>query len=164
MLTQEILKDTLIYDAETGIFTWKENNFKKRKGKKAGYQDTKIKYIRIKLFGKLYLAHRLAWLYVHGEFPEKYIDHINQIKTDNRLSNLRAVDDVGNLRNRARQKNNKSGFNGVCFEKNSKSWKATIGVNGIQIILGNFKKLEDAIEVRKKANIEYGFHENHGVN
>lgn len=92
-LTQEILKEYLHYDPETGIFTWIKkiapNASKMVVGKQAGRFNKG--YISIGLFGMEHKAHRLAWLYVYGTFPEKYIDHINGIKTDNRLSNLRDV-------------------------------------------------------------------------
>jgi hypothetical protein len=62
------------------------------------------------------------------------------------------------------RKNNKSGFNGVCFDKSKNKWKSSIHFNNKEIHLGRFYNLADAIKCRKQANIKYGFHENHGLN
>jgi len=104
--------------------------------------------------------HRLAWLYMTGEWPENQIDHINHIGTDNRWVNLRDTDE--NPMNRGMQGNNTSGFTGVSWHKYGKKWQAEMQVGGEHIHIGYFTNKQQAIDARKSANIEYGFHENHG--
>ncbi len=175
-LTQELLKSMLLYDSSTGSFTWKErplhqfsdkracltwNN--KYPGKVAGSPDSKG-YLRINFGNKKYKAHRLAWLYVHGVWPE-IIDHINGIKHDNRIKNLRSVCFADNMRNRRRLNINRSGANGVTKRhpaKNGCKFTASIRVNGKAKYLGSFHSLEDAVAAREEANATYGYHDNHG--
>jgi len=88
MLTQERLKELLSYDPETGAFTWLLSPGPKRKGEQAGSQHHSG-YRFVKLDGKMYAEHRIAFLYVHGYFPEGDVDHINRIRNDNRPDNLR---------------------------------------------------------------------------
>lgn len=97
-LTSESLKLALNYDSKTGLFTNVEN------GKLCGCDSNSHGYISIGVYGKRHLAHRLAWLYVYGEFPKNQIDHINRVKTDNRIENLRDVTSAENLKNRENTK------------------------------------------------------------
>lgn len=161
-LTQTHLHTLFNYDKDTGIFTHKFT--KGRLGKKdsiAGCVSSKG-YTVIKVNSKPYKAHRLAWLYVYGCMPEKQIDHINGVKDDNRIDNLRTVTDAQNSKNLPMCKNNISGIVGVYFCKTMKRWTSHIGVNGKTKTLGRFKTMEDAISVRKEAERKYGFHTNHG--
>jgi len=105
---------------------------------------------QISILGKLYCAHRLAWLYVHGKWPDRHIDHINGKPDDNRISNLRDVSVSVNMQNRTRaQSNNKSGLLGVSKVQNG--WTATIGKNKKRIHLGTFPSPELASSVYIKA-------------
>ena len=173
MITQEELKELVSYKAETGEMFWlprpremfkSDRSFKHFNNRfaysKAGSLCPKG-YINIWLF-KSYKAHRLIWLYVNGEFPSKEIDHINGIKSDNRICNLRAVTLQENQKNKSKPKSNTSGHVGVYWHKNNKNWRAAICVNNKKIALGSFINIEDAIDARQKAEIKYGFHENHG--
>jgi len=100
MLTQAELHQYLNYDPQTGIFTWKVKlSDKINIGQKTGCKNNRG-YLLIKINKKLYRAHRLAWLYVYGYFPKFTIDHINRIKTDNRIENLRDVTIQENLKNK----------------------------------------------------------------
>ena len=90
------------------------------------------------------------------------IDHINGVKFDNRLSNLRMVDHATNLRNSPRYSNNSSGYNGIYFHKATQKWMARIKVNTKWHYLGVFEKLEDAVAARAAADVKHGFHVNHG--
>lgn len=110
---------------------------------------------------KTYLAHRVIWMLVHGEWPEHEIDHINGDKTDNRLVNLRCVDRATNGKNLKRKSNNTSGTTGVNWDKWTEQWKACIYVNGKNINLGRFASFDDAVTARKRAETEYCFHRNH---
>ena len=88
VVTQEYLKSLLIYNPETGHFHWiKPRNSTLQRAEFAGSLDKKV--ISITINKKHYKAHRLAWLYTYGHFPEGEVQHINKIRTDNRISNLR---------------------------------------------------------------------------
>lgn len=103
----------------------------------------------------------MAILYATGIKPRE-VDHINHIRDDDRLRNLRSVTHQENHRNRAVNKNNKSGVVGVHQQKEGGKWRAQIMIDGKQIMLGRFHKKEDAIKARKEAEKKYGFHKNHG--
>lgn len=160
MLTQAKLKEALHYNPETGIFTWvKLNNNQLKPNALAGNLSPRG-YIVIRIYAVLYKAHRLAWLYVYGDFPPKEIDHINHIKNDNRIVNLRLADRITNNRNASKRKDNTSGVVGVTFHKRVKKWQASIGAGSKH--LGYFKTMEDAIFARKQAEITLDYHTNHG--
>ena len=108
-------------------------------------------------------GHRLAWLYMTGEFPNGQIDHINHVRNDNRWCNLRVVNNQENHKNRPKQKNNKTGIVGVAFNKRTSKYIAYITVNKKRVSLGYFDDLEKAKETRLNANVKYGYSSNHGV-
>lgn len=138
------LKEILNYDFETGIFTWKERLARcVWVGQIAGC--SKFNYTKIVIFSKTYSAHRLAWLYVHGESPQGMIDHINGNKHDNRICNLRLANNSENQQNQKKaQSNNKSGYLGVDFHKRSNSWRATLVVNKKRTEYRGFSTPEEA--------------------
>lgn len=144
MITQSELKSLLNYDKETGIFTWLVNRPKRPIGSIAGTKHN-AGYVHIRVNNKKYLAHRLAWLYIHGEFPE-FLDHINGIRDDNKISNLRIATKTENNCNKIMPKHNTSGFKGVSWHVKNKSWQASIAVNGIQIALGSYDDFEKACQ------------------
>ena len=163
MLTQSELKKHFYYDAETGVFTRLtsvSSNAKKGDiaGSKCGHG-----YLLIAINKKRYMAHRLAWLYVYGEWPKGCVDHINHIKNDNSISNLRDVSYKGNSTNMPRNTLNTSGLTGVYWHKVKEKWQACIGVDGDVLYLGYFLGKFEAACARKSAENEYGFHENHGI-
>lgn len=165
-LTQKQLKSLLSYNKDTGIFTWLNcNSGSVKKGDTAG-NINHYGYMRIgtTINGKVkrYLAHRLAWLYVHGSLPRNQIDHINHDRLDNRIINLREATHEENQRNKTMQLNNKSGVTGVSFHKPTSKWRSHIQVNGKSIHLGLFIYKNDAICARLHANRLYKFHSNHG--
>ena len=145
MLTQSQLKELIHYAPDTGIFTRIKSPHKHSIGI-VKPTLTPYGYIVIGLLGKIYLAHRLAWLYTNGEFPKEFIDHINMNKVDNRLCNLREASDIENKQNRGAQLNNTSGFKGVCFHKQTSKWRANININGKQKHLGLFTNPKSASE------------------
>jgi HNH endonuclease len=129
MLTQEYLKSILHYCPETGVFTWKVNRSRNYViGKVAGCNHN-MGYRTIKVQGEPYLAHRLAWLYVHGRFP-KETDHINCNRSDNRLCNLREVTRSENCHNASLRKDSTTKIKGVRFIARNKKWQGQIRVNG----------------------------------
>lgn len=114
------------------------------------------------IFNRQYLAHRIAWAVYHGAWPEAQIDHVNGDPADNRLTNLREVESAENQKNMKRAKNNKSGVTGVRWHKRGQKWSAEIGVDGSSVFLGLFGSFSDAVAARSRAEIQYGFHPNHG--
>lgn len=153
-MTQKWLKDRYSYCPNSGLFTNKKN------GKILG-SLSKNGYIRTFLNKKEYKVHRLVWLYNYGYLPKKQIDHINHIRNDNRLCNLREVTRSENYKNKKIYKNNSSGVMGVQWYKNNKKWGASISIKGNTIFLGLFLKYSEAVDARKNAEILYGFHKNH---
>lgn len=162
----ETVRNFFYYNPETGDFTWRISSSSCRPvGSIAGTVDREG-YRIIGVDKRLYRAHRLAWLYVHGEWPLGEIDHINRIKSDNRIENLRVVSGTENQKNARLRKDNKSGFTGVRFHKTRKRWEAYITVDQKMLDLGHFGSDFEgkmmAIAARKNAEEKYGFHPNHG--
>ena len=176
MISQKYLFRCLHYNSESGVFTWlfrPEEQFKNandRKawnnrwaGKVAGAvsESHGIRYLQISIEATLYKAHRLAWLYEYGDFPEQDIDHINGDGLDNRILNLREVTNEANHRNMKISRANKTGVTGVHMQRGK--YLAQIRQGGKTIHLGTFGTLDDAAEVRRSAEREYGYHPRHGV-
>ena len=157
MLTQAELKSRLHYCTDTGIFIWTNPTAHNVKcGDKAGGLKSSG-YIKITFNDIIYNAHRLAWLYVYGEFPNGILDHINRIKHDNRISNLREVTQSENLQNQSIRSSNKSGFRGVHFDSSKNKWVARISINKKNIRIGLFDNKQDAIDARKFTfNLNFG--------
>ena len=137
------LRTVLHYDPETGIFTRRVNVGPVKVGDVAGSLHHKG-YSFISIDGTVYASHRLAWLYVYGAWPVNEIDHINAVKNDNRIQNLRDVSHSGNQQNTATRADNSSGFKGVSFHKSAQHWRARITVQGRQIHIGYFDTPEAA--------------------
>ncbi len=152
-LTANRLRELLNYNLETGIFTWAITRRGCRKDSVAGCK-MKHGYIAIRLDDALYTAHRLAWLYVNGEWPANQIDHINRNRADNRFSNLRAVTNAENAQNQ-KARVNKSGFTGV--RKENSKWLAEIKVNYKPIRIGLFDTPKAAHEAYVAAKRKYHF-------
>ncbi len=160
LITQEYLKIILEYNPETGDFTWKQptNNSKMKVGDIAGCLHGG--YRKIGIDGKIYLAHRLAWLYMTGSWPEFVIDHIEgtNISNFNKWDNLRHVTQIDNTRHKVKnggiQVNNNTGYRGVSERKDGK-WVARISVNGKKIYLGYFKSAKDASIAYENARLKY---------
>lgn len=154
MITQEILKSQLSYDKDTGIFT-RLHGRRLNEQNLVGSVQTHG-YRAISVCGKLYRAHRLAWLYVHGEFPKNQIDHINGNRDDNRIDNLRVVTAKENACN----KRNPQGSNpylGVTKKKrrDKYKWCARIMINQKPKHLGYFDSAEDAKNAYLLAKSQY---------
>ena len=150
-LTQARVRELLDYNPETGELRWKVLTSNRAKiGDVAGCSNTPDGYRRIGVDGKMYLAHRLAWLHTHGHFPD-ILDHVNCVRSDNRLTNLRPATIYQNNMNRPRNSNNSSGIKGVSFHKPSGKWRADIMVHGKNYHLGTFKTIEEATAARQGA-------------
>ena len=161
MISQEQLKNLFGYCPDTGVFIRKVQTCNRvRKGDVAGSLHP-LGYLTIRIGRKNYYAHRLAWFYVYGKWPQQ-VDHINHDKADNRLCNLRNVTDVENRKNQTLRTDNSSGVCGVAWDKHYSKWKAHIGTNRKPKTLGYFDDVFDAICVRKSAEARFGFHQNPG--
>lgn len=126
MITLEQLDNILEYIPDTGELKYKISRGCKAKGSTAGYIH-RTGYIQVELSGKAYLAHRLAWLLYYKVWPTNNIDHINRVKSDNRITNLRDATQEQNMANRSINKNNTSGYPGVSYYKSTGKWVSKYG-------------------------------------
>lgn len=177
----ELLRKVLRYEPDTGKLYWRERPVEmfndtpcrstkgtcamwnaRLAGKEAfihthayGYRTGCVLRVQV-------TAHRVIWAIVHGEWPEADIDHINGIRDDNRLANLRSVTRQENMKNQKIRSTNTSGVVGVYWKKLEGLWEARIFADGKLLFLGAFAKKADAISARKGAEKLYDYHENHG--
>lgn len=161
-ISAEQLRELLEYDPASGVFRWKvrpaRNVFV---GATAGVESPRG-YIQISIGKRQYRAHRLAWLYIYGHMPEQ-IDHINGIRSDNRLCNLRPATASQNAMNRPKPKNNTTGVKGVYWNSYAKKYAATITVGGRPRFLGYFSHLGEAAQcVHDARSRSCGEFANHG--
>lgn len=157
--TQEVLKELLSYDLATGIFKWKKPlSPAVSVGDAAGSMNAKG-YLNIKVQGRLYKAHRIAWLYVHGVIPKFQIDHINGDKSDNRISNLRLATNSENVQNVHEFRSNATGFPGVTYYHRERKYVARVTCNGKTRSLGYYEtpELAHAEYIREKRKVHSFF-------
>lgn len=134
----------LRYEPETGNFYWKvKRPSGVLPGDLAGGRKTSG-YIRIDIDGRAYGAHQLAWLYMHGVFPDRYVDHANRNPSDNRIDNLRLATNSQNVANSSLWASNTSGFKGVTWNRKSRKWQAGIKVSGRSLHLGLYDEPTEA--------------------
>jgi hypothetical protein len=133
----------------------------RKRGDEAGSINNRG-YIKVRLKYEIYAAHHLAWYLHNHKWPNLVMDHINGVKHDNRIVNLRLVTNEQNARNRATPSTNSSGVMGVHWSKCKKKWRAQINFGKGNKHLGYFTDLERAKVVRKEAEEYYDFHRNHG--
>lgn len=157
--TVERIRELLHYDPNTGLFTWAKT------GNPAGHVNDKG-YACIRLQGHDYKAHRLAWLYMTGEWPAHEVDHENRVRSDNRWSNLRSATSHQNKGNMLPSKPSASGFKGVYWAKHVQRWRAEIKIRGRKKVLGYFDDPALASELRELAGrmIWGDFYLEQGVN
>ena len=139
-LTQARLKELLHYDPETGLFTWLVSVGRCRKGSLAGSVMSRG-YIRIKVDGVDYLAHRLVFLFMHGEWPAQEVDHKNGEVTDNRYANLRHASSSQNKMNT--RPRGRLGVKGVSVAVGGR-YQAQIKISGVTKPLGLYDSVEEA--------------------
>ena len=162
MLSFEEANRLFEYNPETGVIVRKISVSNAKAGSIAG-RKAKDGYRQISFQNKYIQAHRIVWLIAYGSLPGGEIDHINGVRDDNRLSNLRDVSRKDNQMNLRVAKSNKSGVTGVVTHKGTGKWQASIQVSGKCIYLGLFDDFSDAVLARTSAQKEHGFHENHGL-
>ena len=153
-LTHQRLLEVLSFDPETGVFVWRKRYARRESGDMAGTIHNRTGRLQICIDQRSYFAHRLAWFYVHGEWPKQEIDHINGNKADNRIANLRDVSRAINQQNIRKPHKNKTGYLlGAYLEKNrsSRPWRASIKLDGKSRYLGFFDTQEEAHAVYLEA-------------
>lgn len=163
-LTVSLAKQVLTYDPNSGNLIWNTGLHSKRMlpGSIAG-SITKKGYRQVSLYGTTYAAHRLIWFMETGEWPDE-VDHIDQDRSNNKWSNLRAVTKAVNARNRSRNPHSKVGEVGIWYNKRTFKYVAEITFNGKKVFQRSYDNVEDAIRERKAKAKELGFHDNHGSN
>lgn len=173
MIDLELFKKLVSYNPETGIFTWTDaHKVSTIRGLEAGsccshagqkaYMEIAVKFNYKRQRAK---SHRLAWYFMTGHFPERgeEIDHIDGNGMNNQFSNLRLVSRMENCRNQRLRSDNKSGHCGVIWYKRDQNWQVEINSGKNKLFLGRYKDLDEAIRVRKAAELKYNFHPNHGA-
>jgi len=181
-LSIDTLHELLILDGDAGTLTWKirdvkwftdgggrytaESNANRWNalyaGKPAFASLSGSGYKNGRIFNKAYLAHRVIFAMATGAWPVNHIDHIDGDPLNNSANNLRDVTNQENLKNQKLRPNNVTGHIGVSWNKMTSKWEAGVKVDGTRVLLGYFTDIEDAIAARQAADIEYGFHANHG--
>lgn len=169
----ELLRELLRYDPEAGKVFWRARTKigggdpaklaawnTKFAGREALAYKKSDGYLNGTVFYTEVLAHRAIWAMVHGEWPDGDIDHLDHVRTNNRIENLRVVTQSENLKNTRLYRNNTSGVAGVVLQ--GSRWIAQIRHKGKQTHLGMFERFEDAVAARKRAESDFGFHPNHG--
>ncbi len=141
MIPHARLLEVIVYDPDTGVFTWRVGRKKCKVGAAAGRRNAG--YVEIMIDRKVYLGHRLAWFYVHAVWPDGNVDHKNLTRDDNRMSNLRLATVQQNSFNRRAQKNNALGVKGVCIRSGGR-YQAQISIDGKNSYLGMFGTVEEA--------------------
>jgi hypothetical protein len=174
-LTAEQARELLHYSPKTGRLFWKERTvdlfaterswktWNKRYAGREAFTSCNVNgYRHGSVFDVSISAHKLVWLLAHGRWPNGHIDHINGIRDDNRLVNIREVSPIQNAWNMAKRKDNKSGKTGVLHNELKGRWYASIRIYGTRFNLGSYLTKPEAVAARKAAEKVAGFHANHG--
>lgn len=148
MLTEQRLKELLHYDIVSGVFTRKISRRSDRIGKTAG-SPNEFGHMQIRLDGILYMAHRLAFLYVNGEWPTTNIDHINGNPGDNSFTNLRLATPKENQENVGLRVDNSSGYRGISWNVRERKWVARVQHHKVRFLIGKFDQLDIAVNAVK---------------
>ena len=159
MITQNLLQE--LFDYKDGELSWKKSRGNAKAGQVAGHLNKKIGYYRLTLFKKVYMVHRVIFMYHNGCMPE-IIDHADNNKLNNRIENLRECTNQQNSFNARISKNNSSGIKGVSWDKSRQKWQAKCMINKKTIHLGRFETLEDAdLAIRSWRDQNHGCYARH---
>lgn len=137
------LRDTFSYDPETGVFCRISGRTNRKLGVVGPNKGTG--YVYLYCAGKNWLGHRVAWLFEHGRWPDGILDHVNRVRHDNRIANLRQIDYSGNAYNAKVHCRSQTNVAGICWHKGESKWRAYVARKH----LGNFDSLFDAVCARK---------------
>lgn len=149
------LRELLDYDPETGLFVWKVRRGSAVAGRGSGSKGY-YGYLHIRVDGELHAAHRLAWLHVYGEWPEADIDHINGVRSDNRIVNLRPATAQQNCRNSRKRPNCASEHKGITKIQNAKKqWRVRIWNGAKSVQIGVFASHDEAVQAYRSAALQY---------
>lgn len=152
------LRELFNYDPDTGLFTrLKRVSQRGLVGTVAGCVNVNG-YVHIKIACRGYKAHRLAWLYMTGEWPEHEVDHEDRDRTNNRWKNLRAATHKQNQENRTPRHDSSSGITGVLWSNRDQAWRVTICIEGRKRHIATRKSLEEAAAIRAAAALKYQTH------
>lgn len=160
-LTADEARQLLDYDPETGLLRWRQTTLKPKEwntrwaGKVTGYRDERSHCLQVRLNNRIYVAHRLARLIMTGEWPAEEIDHISGDWSDNRWKNLREATRGENMRNKAKQSNNTSGYRGVRFRPHHGKWEARITVARKLVWRAYANSAQEAAVLRREALPKY---------
>lgn len=162
-ITAEYARSVLSYDPETGILTWLVNSSRNVKAGRVAGSGCGMGYIAVTINKKPYLAHRLAWLIHYGSWPDNVIDHINGVRTDNRIVNLRDCTNQENLFNTKTYSNSSTGIKGVSWNAKAKKWQTSVKFNYKTYHFGMFDDINDAASAVKSGRERlHGEFANHG--
>lgn len=162
-ITQELAREYLRYEPETGHLYWiKKSSDKTVVGKRAGWQRSKNGYRQVGLMGQIIYEHRLIWMMVNGKLPDSQVDHVNGVKDDNRYENLRHADSSQNVANIGAKRDNTSGAKNVHWCNRTSKWIAKVKLYGKTHYGGAFDQYEDAVRAsavaRQKVHGEFANH------
>lgn len=174
-LSPQVLQEFMEYDGETGALTWRPRDrrhfeteaswkgFNTRcAGKPAITASSGKGYLQGTIYGVTYMAHRVAWAVFHSSWPQGEIDHINGIRSDNRIVNLRDVTRLENARNLCAIASD-TGVRGVTWDRRLKRYRVHIYLEGKRKYIGCFPTIDEAAGVRKLHERHHGFHPLHGT-
>ena len=166
-LRYEEVAKLFTYDREAGVLYWKERTRGTIRHKYVAGSSKGAKgsdgYSHVRFMGKIHPTHRIIMMLCFGHIPENAeIDHVNHVRDDNRLCNLRFVTGSENSKNKSVSSRSTTGVTGVCFNKSRNKFEAHIGVNRQVHYLGLYDTLEEAAAARAEANLKFNFHNNHG--
>lgn len=172
-LNCDSIRELVEYEHTTGVFKWRHRSRKwfknygsfkawnsKFPGSVAGGFDGHG-HREVRILGVSYRAHRLAWAYMTGRWPDGQIDHINGDRADNRFQNLRVVDNRQNGMNCGMNRLNTSGFKGVTWNKSRRKWQAGVTIYGQYKYIGLFECPKEAHDAYAVAASRAGFTDRH---
>lgn len=148
-----IVRNRLYYDSASGHFVWRDGRLKGRRAGCQGPIGYRLIFLRA-ISSHPIREHRLAFLWMLGRWPVSLADHINGDRADNRWANLREATPSQNSINSKVRSDCRTGVTGVAWDTRSRRWRARIKANGRDITLGAFKKIEDAVVARRRAEAE----------